>query len=72
MPAGSDSSNCEYFDEVQRNVLALHRVLQALLPTEQLQDVFFRIFALLNRKVPQHFEEVMPSTPTGRQRIMVT
>jgi len=67
---GSNNSNCEYFDEVQRNVLALHRVLQSLLPSEQLQDVFFRIFALLNRKIPQHFEEVMPSTPTGRQRIM--
>eukprot|EP01036_Dinobryon_divergens_P022582 gene22582-30847_t len=63
------NSNSEYFEEVQRNVMALHRVLQALLPAEQLQDVFFRIFSLLNRKVPQHFEETMPSTPTGRQRI---
>jgi vacuolar protein sorting-associated protein 54 len=61
---------CEYFEEVQRNVLALHRVLQAVLPPAQIQDVFSRIFALLNRKIPAHFDEIMPSTPTGRQRIL--
>ena len=72
LTSGSNgNSNSEYFEEVQRNVLALHRVLQSLLPPAQLQDVFFRIFSLLNRKIPQHFEEIMPSTPTGRQRIMV-
>jgi hypothetical protein len=43
---------------VQRNVTALHRVLLATLPPAQVQDVFSRIFALLNRKIPQHFEEV--------------
>lgn len=61
---------CEYFEEVQRNVLALHRVLQATLPPEQIQDVFSRIFALLNRKIPSHFDEIMPATQTGRQRIL--
>jgi vacuolar protein sorting-associated protein 54 len=61
---------CEYFEEVQRNVLALHRVLQAILPPAQIQDVFSRIFALLNRKIPAHFEDVMPGTQTGRQRIL--
>ena len=61
---------CEYFDDVQRNITALHRVLQSVLPTEQVQDVFSRIFLLLNRKVVQHFEDIMPSTQTGRQRIL--
>lgn len=61
---------CEYFEEVQRNVLALHRVLQTILPPAQIQDVFSRIFALLNRKIPAHFEEIMPSSQTGRQRIL--
>eukprot|EP01041_Mallomonas_annulata_P005065 gene5065-10139_t len=61
---------CEYFDDVLRNVTTLHRVLCATLPAEQVQDVFSRIFALLNRKVPQHFESIMPSTQTGRQRIL--
>jgi vacuolar protein sorting-associated protein 54 len=61
---------CEYFEEVQRNVSALHRVLSEALPAEQVQDVFSRIVALLNRRIPTHFEEVMPSTPVGRQRII--
>lgn len=61
---------CEYFDEVLRNVTALHRVLVQLLPSEQLQDIFSRIFLLLNRKIPSHFEDIMPSTQTGKQRIL--
>jgi vacuolar protein sorting-associated protein 54 len=61
---------CEYFEDVQKNVLALHRVLQTVLPPAQIQDVFSRIFSLLNRKIPAHFEEIMPSTQTGRQRIL--
>ena len=35
-----------------------------------LQDIFGRIFALLNRKILGHFEEVRPLTNTGRQRVM--
>ena len=35
-----------------------------------MQDVFSRIFALLNRRIPLHFEDIMPSTQTGRQRIL--
>ncbi|KAJ1428222.1 Vps54-like protein-domain-containing protein [Ochromonadaceae sp. CCMP2298] len=61
---------CAYFEEVQRNVTALHRVLLATLPPAQVQDVFSRIFALLNRKIPQHFEEVLPGTQAGCQRIL--
>ena len=61
---------CEYFEDVLKNVTALHRVLSAILPPEQIQDVFSRIFTLLNRKIPAHFEDIMPSTQTGRQRIL--
>jgi vacuolar protein sorting-associated protein 54 len=61
---------CEYFEEVIRNVSALHRVLVQLLPPELLQDIFQRIFSLLNRKIPTHFEEIMPNTQTGKQRIL--
>ena len=53
---------CEYFLEVERNVSSLHRVLLTALPQEQVQDVFTRIFALLNRKIVSHFEDIMPST----------
>jgi len=61
---------CEYFEEIQRNVNALHRVLLTVLPPVQVQDVFSRIFALLNRKIPNHFDEIMPNTQAGKQRIL--
>jgi len=32
--------------------------------------VFSRIFALLARRIAAHFEDVMPATATGRQRIL--
>lgn len=67
---GKNQQQCEYFEEVQRNVTALHRVLSTTLPPEQLQDVFSRIFALLNRKIPTHFEDIMPHSGTGKQRIL--
>jgi vacuolar protein sorting-associated protein 54 len=66
----STSSYCEYFEEIQRNITALHRVLLESLPAEQVQDVFSRIFALLNRRIPMHFEETMPTTTAGKQRIL--
>ena len=64
------ATSCDYFEEIQRNINALHRVLVETLPPEQIQDVFSRIFALLNRRIPTHFEEIMPATQTGRQRIL--
>jgi vacuolar protein sorting-associated protein 54 len=59
-----------YFDETVRNLTALHRVLESLLPDTQLQDVFSRILAALTRKMMQHFELVRPASQAGRQRIM--
>lgn len=44
--------------------------VQLYLPPDQMQDVFDRIFSLLSRRIPSHFNEVMPSTQTGKQRIM--
>jgi vacuolar protein sorting-associated protein 54 len=64
------SSTCDYFEEVFRNVSAMHRVLQSYLPPDQMRDVFTRIFILLNSKIPSHFDEILPSTQTGRQRIV--
>mgnify|MGYP006077652411 CR=1 FL=1 len=62
----------EYFEDVIKNVSALHRVLllDSMLPLEQVQDVFSRIFALLLRKLPSHFENIQPQTKPGRQRIL--
>ena len=61
---------CEYFVEIYRNISALHRVLLETLPGEQLQDIFSRIFASLSRRLPSHFEDIMPLTQTGKQRIL--
>ncbi|CAM9355766.1 unnamed protein product [Ectocarpus fasciculatus] len=64
------NGQCEYFEEIVRNVTALHRVLSATLPPEQVQNVFTRIFMHLNRKIPLHFDDIMPNTQTGKQRIL--
>lgn len=64
------SGHAEYFEEVNKNITALHRVLLSHLPPTQLQYVFNCIFSVLNRKIVDHFEEIHPSTQTGRQRIV--
>ncbi|CAM9617148.1 unnamed protein product [Discosporangium mesarthrocarpum] len=63
---------CQFTADVRKGVMAMHNVLQQQLPPEQLQDVFHRIFTLLNRKVPECFERdgMPPSTAAGRQRIL--
>lgn len=68
----STSGQCEYFEDVLKNVTALHRVLLSTLPVDQVHDVFSRIFALLNRKIFHHFESIeqLPTTQAGRQRIL--
>lgn len=63
-------STVPYFDEAVKNVTALHRVLEANLPVEQLQDVFSRIFAALSRKMFNHFENIKPSSQAGKLRIV--
>lgn len=68
--SSSTMMTCEYFEEMSRNITTLHKVLVAILPPEQMTDVFFRIFGLLNRRIPVHFEEIDPTTVIGRQRIL--
>lgn len=68
--SGHGQACCEYFEEMQKNILTLHKVLNGILPAEEMQDIFLRIFHLINRKVPAHFEEVMPSSVAGKQRIL--
>ena len=45
-------------------------ITDATLPLEQAQDVFSRVFALLQRKLPKHFESTTPATKAGRQRVL--
>ena len=40
------------------------------LPPEQVQEIFSRIFELLNRQVPEYFANVKPVTPAGEQRVL--
>jgi vacuolar protein sorting-associated protein 54 len=63
-------SNCEYFEDMQKNIITLHKVLAGILPGTQITDIFSRIFGMLSRKIPSHFEEIMPLTSTGKQRIL--
>jgi hypothetical protein len=67
-----DMQQCEYFEEIQRNIITLHKVLINILPHEQITDIFTRIFALLNRKLLSHFDDLtqQPTTITGKQRIL--
>ena len=53
-----------YFEELTKNVTALHRVLDGLLPADQLREIFSRIVAVINRRVPVHFEEVRRNVRT--------
>ena len=69
-PQANGQPQCEYFEDIQKNVVTLHKVLISLLPNEQIQDIFTRIFSLLNRKLVAHFDEIMPNTATGKQRIL--
>ena len=68
---GSSGSN-DYFEDIVRNISALHRVLYDSLSSELLQDIFNRIFALLARRVPSHFDDynINPSTESAKQRII--
>ena len=50
--------------------IGVHKVLAEVLPPELLQDIFSRIFNSLARRLPAHFEEIMPGTETGKQRIL--
>lgn len=67
-----EGTECRFMADVVKGVTAMHRVLQQQLPPEQLADVFYRIFSLLNRKIPECFskEGVAPATAAGRQRIL--
>jgi len=55
-PALSGTSDgivcCVFLDGVSTNTRKMHQVLDMMLPPEHLQDVFSRIFAYLDNKVP--------------------
>ena len=67
---GSGSTGTTFITEVIKNTSTMHKVLSAQLPPEQVQEIFSRIFELLNRQVPEYFANVRPTTPAGEQRVV--
>lgn len=69
---------CPFFDNIVTNTKKMHQVLILMLPTELLQDVFSRIFAYLDHKVPSLFKAAetsgnlfsMPSTDGGKLQMI--
>lgn len=54
IPLGEDGSvpSCVFFEGISTNTKKMHHVLFGLLPPDHLQDVFSRIFAFIDQKVP--------------------
>ena len=67
---GTYTGGCEYFEDMGKNTTALHRVLVSVLPGSELKDVFSRIIAVINRKVPRHFESVAPTGTVAKRAIV--
>ena len=61
----------DYMTRVVRGVEAMFSVLHKHLPPEALQGVFQAVFDLVNKRLPELFDEVKPATPTGRSRVRV-
>ena len=68
--ASSSSGSSAFVTDAIKNTATMHKVLSAQLPPEQVQEIFSRIFELLNRKVPEYFAGVEPATPAGQQRLV--
>jgi len=73
IPLCDDGSvpSCVFFEGVSVNTKKMHQVLFGLLPPDHLQDVFSRIFAFIDQKVPTIIVQATkgrPSTATGGNR----
>ena len=64
------STGATFIGDVIKNTSTMHKVLSVQLPPEQVQEIFSRIFELLNRQVPEYFANVKPVTPAGEQRVL--
>lgn len=72
---------CMFIDNVMTNTKKMHQVLLVMLPAELLRDVFSRIFAYLDHKVPSLFTAAavaatpernfsMPATDDGKLQMI--
>ena len=86
LPIGENNevACCVFLEGVSTNTRKMHQVLNSLLPPEHLQDVFSRIFAYVDQKVPTLFIAAasntnpngapsfgFPSTDNGRRRLLL-
>jgi vacuolar protein sorting-associated protein 54 len=60
----SDLACCVFLDGVSTNTRKMHQVLTALLPPDHLQDVFSRILAYVDEKIPTLFIAAASATNT--------
>lgn len=58
-----DVACCVFLDGISTNTRKMHQVLSSMLPPDHLQDVFSRIFAYVDQKVPTLF--IAASTSSG-------
>jgi vacuolar protein sorting-associated protein 54 len=77
---GNQIECCQFLDGVITNTKKMHQVLHSLLPQEDLADVFSRIFAHLDSKVPKMFlsmdsdtnvQFTLPQTLEGKNQIVL-
>jgi len=70
---------CAFLDSVLTNTTKMHQVLKVMLPDELLRDVFSRIFAYLDHKIPSLYKVAatsdeknftMPATENGKIRMI--
>jgi vacuolar protein sorting-associated protein 54 len=71
---------CVFLDGVATNTKKMHQVLKTLLPPEHLRDVFSRIFAFVDRKIPALLISAsenedsgfgFPETDDGKKRLLM-
>ncbi|KAL7497030.1 hypothetical protein ACHAWT_005179 [Skeletonema menzelii] len=81
MPENPDTALecCAFLDSVLTNTTKMHQVLKVMLPDELLRDVFSRIFAYLDHKIPSLYKAAatsaeknftMPATDDGKIRMI--
>jgi len=76
----ASTSCCRFIDGVITNTRKMHQVLVALLPSEDLMDVFSRIFSYLDSKIPKILIEAdadekvqfqFPVSIEGKRRVVM-
>ena len=73
------TSSCVFLEGVATNTKKMHQVLKLQLPVDHLRDVFSRIFAFVDTKIPQLFIKasenedirfVFPTSDAGKRRLL--